>query len=261
MRAMLLAFPLLFAPRVHAQAGPDPARIKALHDQIKAKVLDPASLVALGRTTFGCRPDEEGARTDDFTTAARSIHTISVNPQIQSPVLDANSIPAPERPPRYYAEDKRPSANEFIFLNQAGQGQKVAERGGKVLVVFLFKPDCKYTPDLMGEIIRLQGMQKGKAYEVVSVSIGSEGWSGLARWRQLNMSILPADFPIYRPGFQPGSGVSVFGELYGTPTTLILDRHGRVAWRINGSIKGALADRLNHILLEGLLETLPATAS
>lgn len=261
MRAILLAFPLLFAPRLQAQAGPDPARIKAMHDQIKAKVLDPASLAALGRTAFGCRPDEEGARVNDFTTAARGSQAASVNPQLQSPVLDANPIPGPERPPRYYAQDKRPSADTFVFLNQAGQGRRVAELAGKAAVVFLFKPDCKYTPDLMGEIIRLHGMQKGKAYEVVPVSIGSEGWSGLARWRQLNTSILPADFPIYRPGLQAGTGASVFGELFGTPTTLILDRHGRVAWRINGAIRGALADRLNHILLEGLLETLPAAVA
>lgn len=152
------------------------------------------------------------------------------------------------------------SVGSFAYLSQDGIGKKVADLKGKVAVVFIFKPDCKFTSDMMGEIIRLQGMQQGKPYEVVPVSIGSEGWSGLARWRQLNMNILPKDFPIYRPGTESGTGTSVFGELFGTPTTLILDRHGRVAWRFNGAIKGALADRLTHIMLEGLLESLPATA-
>jgi len=258
MRLLLPLCSLLLLSGLTAQNAPDPARIKALHDQIKAKALDPASLAALGKTAFGCRPDEEGLNTNDFTTASRASGVASVNPKLQSPVTDANPIPPEDRAPRYFAPDQRKPATEFTFLDPAGLAKKVGELDGKTVVVFLFKPDCKFTPDIIGEIIRLQGLQKGKAYEVVPVSMGSEGWGGLTRWRQLNLNVIPKEFPIYRPGIQPGTGTSIFGELVATPTTLVLDRHGRVAWRINGAIRGAVADRLNQILLEGLLETLPA---
>lgn len=239
-----------------AQQGPDPVKVKAAHDQIKAKVLEPAALAALGQTAFGCRPDEEGSNTNNFATAARGAGVTSVNPKLQGPVSDANPIPPAERAPRYYGPETRISAAEFVFMESPTQSRQLTELKGKVVVVFLFKPDCKYTPDVMGEIIRLQGMQKGKAFEVLPITMGSEGWTGLARWRQANMNIIPKDFPIYRPGIKTGTGTSIFGEVFGTPTTLVLDRQGRVAWRINGAIRGAVADRLNHIMLEGLLESL-----
>jgi hypothetical protein len=242
-----------------AQPGPDPARIKNLHDQLRSKTMDPHNLETLGQGVTGCRPNEEGETKNDFRTAARAAGS-TVNPRIQSPVSDANPIPPSERPPRFYAPTDRRPADSFAFFNQDGTGKKVADLKGKVVVVFMFKPDCKYTSDMMGEIIRLHAIQKGKPFEVVPVSIGSEGWSGLARWRQQNMNILSQDFPIHRPGIESGTGTSIFGELLATPTTLILDRHGRVAWRFNGAIKGALADRLTQIMLEGLLETLPTAA-
>ena len=256
MRPLLPLLPLLLLLPLQAQTAPDPVRIKALHDQIQTKVLDPSNLAALAGTAFGCRPDEEGASTNDFSTAVRPAGVASVNPRLQSPVTDANPIPVSERTPRYYKPEQRTLASPFTFLDQTGLGKTVAELQGKVLVVCLCKPDSRDTPDMMGEIIRLHGMQQGKGFEVVSVSLGSEGWTGLARWRQANMNIIPKDFPIYRPGIKTGTGTSIFGEVFGTPTTLVLDRQGRVAWRINGAIRGAVADRLNHIMLEGLLESL-----
>ena len=47
-----------------------------------------------------------------------------------------------------------------------------------------------------------------------------------------------------------GTGISLFPDFRITPTTFILDRHGRVAWRIVGAIRGSLTDKLNHILSE-----------
>jgi hypothetical protein len=260
MQPLLLVIPALLLLQTPGPSGPDPVRIKKLHDQISFKALDPQTLTTLGQGVTGCRPDEEGETKNDFRTAARAVGT-TVNPRLQSPVSDANPIPPAERPPRYFPPASRLAADSFVYVDQAGTERKVAALKGKVVVVFLFKPDCKYTSDMMGEILRLHGLQKGKPYEVVPVSIGSEGWGGLARWRQQNMNILSNDFPIHRPGIQPGTGVSIFGELLGTPTTLILDQHGRVAWRFNGAMRGALADRLSHIMLEGLLETLPAAGS
>jgi hypothetical protein len=250
---------LLFGS-LQAQSAPDPARIKAIHDQIQTKVLDPANLAALGKTGFGCRADEEGTKTNDFSTASRGAGVTSVNPTLQSPVTDINPIPDAERAPRYFSPEQRKDVSAFTFVDQNGAAKTVAGLNGKTVVVFLFKPDCKYTADMMGEIIRLHTMQKGKAYEVVAVTIGSEGWGGLSRWRQQNMNILTPDFSIYHPGTKSGTGTSIFGELLATPTTLIVDRHGRVAWRLNGAIRGAVADRLNQIMLEGLLETLPVAA-
>lgn len=255
MLPLFLALPALFLMQT---SGPDPVRIKKLHDQISSKALDPRNLTLLGEGVTGCRPDEEGETKNDFRTAARAAGS-TVNPRLQSVVSDANPIPPPDRQPRFFPTSNRLPVGSFVYVTQNGTETKVADSKGKVVVIFLFKPDCKYTSDMISEVIRLRELQKGKPYEVVPVSIGREGWGGLARWRQQNMNILTNDFPIYRPGIQPGTGTSIFGELFGTPTTLILDRHGRVAWRFNGAVRGALADRLSHVMLEGLLETLPVT--
>lgn len=255
----LSLYSLILLSSLVAQNAPDPARIKALHEQIKARALDPTNLATLGKTAFGCRPDEEGSNTNDFSTASRAAGVTSVNPKLQSPVSDANPIPPEDRAPRFFPTGQRRVVTEFTFIDPTGLEKKVAELAGKTIVVFLFKPDCKYTPEVIGEIIRLQNMHQGKAYDVIPVSMGSEGWSGLTRWRQLNLNVIPKEFPIYRPGIKSGTGTSIFGALVATPTTLILDRHGCVAWQINGAIRGAVAERLNQVMLEGLLETLPAS--
>lgn len=257
----LIALPLVLAQAPPAQNMPAPAprlNRKALYEQFKAKAMDLATLKRLAKESNGCRPEEEGENRGGTRDQVRMAGGTAFN-RVAAPSVDQNPIPDEERAPRYFEPAQRASAAAFTAVNQAGIETKVGDSGGSVLVVFLFKPDCKFTPDILGEIIRLQAMQERIGFKMIPVSLGSEGWSGLARWRQQNKNALPQEFQIFRPKAEMGLGASVFGTLHATPTTFILDRRGRVAWRISGAVRGAISDRLNQILMEPDSEPAPPT--
>ncbi|MDE3246901.1 MAG: hypothetical protein KGN80_12510, partial [Acidobacteriota bacterium] len=82
------------------------------------------------------------------------------------------------------------------------------------------------------------------------VLIGSEKLEAIEAFRRLNPKAIPADFRIFHLVAMPAGSLKVLLELKVSPTTYILDREGRVAWRIPGEIPGALSAKVNHILSE-----------
>lgn len=255
----LIVLPLVLTQVLSAQGtpptNPRPDR-KALYEQFKAKAMDPETLKRQARESIGCRIDEEGENKGGTRDQVRMAGGTAFN-RVPAPSVDQNPIPDEERAPRYFGPALRPFATPFTAVDQGGNEARVADMAGTVLVVFLFKPDCKFTAEMLGEVIRLQALQERVGFKVIPVTLGSEGWSGLARWRQQNKNAIPNEFQIFRPKAEKGSGVSAFGAIYATPTTFILDRKGRVAWRISGAVRGAISDRLNQILLEPNPESHP----
>lgn len=213
------------------------------------RATNPDALARLGRETMGCRPNETGENTARFQIYSRSAGSTVIS-SISGQQIDSNPIPEAERPPKYFEISNRVDVSHFAALSQNGTIQKISDHLNKIIVVFLFKPDCKYTTDMIDEIIRLQGMQQQLGVVVLPVTLGNEGWGGLSRWRQKNLNAIPAEFSIYQPSTESGTGASAFGPLFATPTTFILDRKGRIAWRMSGAMRGAIWDRLNQILLE-----------
>jgi len=239
----------IFISAFASPVEPPPQEKRPQYEQFKARALNPSTLQRLAKETMGCRPEESGENAANFQIYKREDGSTIISPR-SGPTVDTNPIPEAERQPRYFEPGQRPPAAAFAAVDHVGKVTRVQDQLGKVTLVFLFKPDCKYTAEMIGEVIRLQGMQQRLGVCVMPVTIGEEGWSGLARWRQKNVNIIPAEFPIYRPNPVQGTGTSVFGTLYATPTTFILDREGKVAWRMSGALRGAIWDRLNQILLE-----------
>ncbi len=259
-------------------AGQEPAKAPAPQAAnpaaaIRQRALDPAALAKEGAKAAGCPLTRHSSTTEDLrgSTAAADerLKGMSVTgagtvaglpeqqgrlgsgraPSAASLMANTATLSEADRVPRFYEPADRVSARDFTFLGEDGKPQSVAGLQGKVVLIFLFRTDCRWTLDVLGEMIRLQGLEDKAGIRVVPVSIVNPGWSAVKQFRRLAGRDLPATFPIYLPGDSPAAGLQVLGELKAAPTTLILDREGRIAWRINGATPGSIADKLNLVRL------------
>ncbi len=248
-----LSLALMLQTPQAAKPAPD---LNAIREKARAKALDPAVLGRESKVATGCRPDEEGEKTEEFRTQQQFMSG-ATGPGLSSPVVDANPIPPADRAPKYFEGEARQAATAFTAVTLEGKKISVADQKGKVVVVFLFKPDCKYSADMLPEIIRLYGASLKMGFTVLPVSLGSESWARLKDWRLKNAGAIPDAFPVYKPNTDKGTGASALGPLRATPSTFILDREGRIAWRVYGAVTGSVTDKLNHILTENLGTTAP----
>lgn len=228
-------------------------------ESLKAKALDPAILKKEAARATGCLAHESGSASEQFQTKARLLDG-STRGTISGLAVDTNPIPEVDRMPRYYAPGERASAQGFKVHRLDGSSLSVDQLRGLPVVVFIFKPDCKYSAEMLNEIIRLQAVEDRARVKVLAVSISDGAWTDIARYRQQNINALPATFPIFRPSSDQGAGVSIFKDLFVTPTTYILDREGRVAWRITGGVRGSIQDKINHIRTEPAPSSTPIPA-
>jgi hypothetical protein len=240
---------------------------------IRQRALDPASLEKEGAKAAGCPMTRHSTTTEDLRGSTASADerlkgmsisgagTVSGLPEQQgrlgsgkgpsagSLMANAASLSAADRVPRYYEPADRRPVQSFAFNGEDGKPQSIEALKGKVVLLFLFRTDCKWTLDVLGEIVRLQGLEEKAGIRVIPVSIVNPGWPAVKQFRRLAGRDLPATFPIYLPSDSPATGLEVLGDLKVAPTLLILDREGRVAWRINGATPGSIADKLNLVRL------------
>ncbi len=242
---MLPSLPFFIVFCTFLQAPPIPLTPETL----KARAVDSQTLKNEGEKAMGCLAQESGTNSEQFQNVGQKSNG-SWTGKLSSLAVDTNVIPKDERMPRFYAPGSRDSALGFKVNRLDGSSISIEECKGQPVVVFIFKPDCKYTGEMLSEVIRLQSVEDKARIKVFAVSISDGAWSDLARYRLKNINAIPATFPIYRPSTDPGSGTSIFKDLRVTPTTYILDRDGNVAWRIAGGIRGSLQDKINHIRTE-----------
>lgn len=240
---------------------------------IRQRALDPAALAKEGAKAGGCPLTRHSTTTEDLrgSTAAADERLKGMNvsgggtvsglpdqqgrlgsgqaPSAGSLMAGSAVLGDADRVPRYFEPADRVSARAFTFLGEDGKPQTVAGLQGKVVLVFLFRTDCRWTLDMLGEMIRLQGLEEKAGIRVIPVSIVNPGWAAVKQFRKLAGRDLPATFPIFLPGDAEATGLTVLGDLKVAPTTLILDREGRIAWRINGAGPGSVADKLNLVRL------------
>lgn len=267
---------LLITSILAAQNPAKPATREEMAKQFRAKALDSATLKKEAAKAGGCvlaRIDNitedmrSTASTSDSRLAGISItggtlaqatgfsrqsgrQVDSSNPTAGKMVVSLAVLDEKDRMPRFFEPGERVPVNAFKFKKEDGGSQAVGELNGKVTLLFLFRTDCRWTLDMMGEVLRLHGIEDKAGIRVIAVSIANPGWAPVKEFRKAVGTDLPATFPIYLPSQEAGSGLDLFGEIKAAPTTFILDRQGRIAWRINGAVPGSLADKLNMIRLE-----------
>jgi len=238
----------------------------AVHARFKALATDQARLVKESQLAKGCREDTRRTFTGQFEGYGplgyvrvgkpngmptdmydAEVHTFPVPALIIQP--DKEVFTEEERRPRFVEPDSRRPLPPFSLTDQTGTTRNIDGLGGRVLILHFFNPTCPNIQTLP-EIVRLQSLQSRFPFQVFPVAIGITHVQALVGFRNQNVETLPPEFQIFLFGKGRGDPRSTFKDFAISPTTYILDRKGQVAWRICGSIPGALTDKINHILSE-----------
>lgn len=243
--SLLLSTWLLHLGQASATA---PTSKEDMHKRFTERANNPAEVKRISESTMGCNVHEAGESGQNFRTTMAGGSMTSRGPARVA--VDQNPILPDHRAPKFWAPTERVDAAGLTSMLEDGKATTVASLKGKVVLVFVYKAECKWTTEIMNEIIKLQSMDANAPFTVLPISIGEGGWPKIADFRRKNSGAIPAEFRIYRPSAEAGKGISALGQIEYTPATFILDRRGRVAWRIYGGVKGAIQDRLNHTLTE-----------
>jgi len=139
---------------------------------------------------------------------------------------------------------KRKLMSRVAYLDDSGVKHSLAEHIGKVVVVDVWATWCPPCRKSLPEIAALQG-KEDLDYVVLAISVDRDGWKDVRPYLNANAqlglkAVLPAD---------PGA-LDPFGEISGIPTTLIVDRHGRLRERWSGYYEGRAAEALREALGE-----------
>lgn len=138
------------------------------------------------------------------------------------------------------------------FVDQSGKPCLVGDFKGKLVVVDFWTvwcPPCRRSlPEL--NALQKQGAEKGSVV-VIPCNLDDQYWpQGVAQFMSRNKGALPG-FTWYRPQVgKHGVGTNLGGDISSYPTTLILDREGKLAVRWSGYGEGLLAHEINQLLKE-----------
>lgn len=226
---------------------PAQSQQEILFRQLSEKALNPKALAQQGEAAHGCRPEERSIvdpkyRESDYRGSGRS--------NFGSMAAETNPIPAALRPPHFFAAAERKGIGAYTVTTDTSRTFGLEEFKGKVVVLFLFKPECRWSNEMLPEIVRLQAQEEKAGIKVLPVSLGDGGWPAVVEFKSRNREAIPAAFQVFRPILDAGRTEKVLPELLAVPTTYILDRQGRIAWQILGGVRGALQDKVNHLRLE-----------
>ena len=139
-------------------------------------------------------------------------------------VLAAEAMPAQT----LFEVKERPQAPDFLLQDMDDKKHRLSDLRGKVVLVNFWATWCPPCRREMPSIERLALAQKGKDFEILAVNVAENletvfGFTG---------TLEPApSFPIL---FDTDSGVVKTWPVMGLPTTFILDKQGRIAFRAVG---------------------------
>jgi len=130
------------------------------------------------------------------------------------------------------------------YLDASGQSHTLAEHLGQVVVVDVWATWCPPCRKSLPDIAALQA-QDGKDYVVLAISVDRNGWDDVRPYLGANPQLgLRASLPV------DGSSLKPFGSIPAIPTTLIVDRQGRLRERWSGYYPGRVEKALQAALAE-----------
>jgi len=141
-------------------------------------------------------------------------------------------------------KDRRPVSHAAV-LDAAGQRSTLADRHGKVVLVDVWATWCPPCRQSLPEIAALQ-KRAGDSFEVLAISVDQDGWKAVQPFLRENRGLgLQAWIPAGSDGIAP------FGGIRYIPTTLVIDRQGRIRARWSGYRPGQAEQALAEALKEG----------
>lgn len=120
-------------------------------------------------------------------------------------------------------EQRRQPLPEMTFSDARGRVRTSADFKGRVVLLNLWATWCPPCVAEMPALNRVQGLLgNGPAFEVVAVSLDRGGTAVVTRWfDSMGMKHL-APYAATNPGDFAGAAI---------PESLLIDSHGRIAWR------------------------------
>jgi thiol-disulfide isomerase/thioredoxin len=132
--------------------------------------------------------------------------------------------------------------SRVAFRDADGVRHTLAEYRGKVVLVDVWATWCPPCRRSLPEVAELQ-KAGGEAYAVLPISVDQGGWGDvkpfLAQNPQLGLTAFVQD---------GGRALDAFGEIRGIPTTLVVDRQGRLVKRWSGYGEGMARRALDEAL-------------
>lgn len=128
------------------------------------------------------------------------------------------------------------------FTDAQGQRHTLAEFKGKVVLVDVWATWCPPCRKSLPEVAALQ-KAGGDSYVVVPISVDNGGWGDvkpfLAQHPELGLTAYAPEGP---------QALAPFGEISGIPTSLVVDRDGRLIRRWSGYGEGMAKRALDEAL-------------
>ncbi len=138
-----------------------------------------------------------------------------------------------------------PAAPQVTFVSLKGEKIATAELRGRVVLVNFWATDCAICMKEMPEMTRTYDRYRGRGLEFIAVAMRHDPPNRVIRYADSNQ--LP-----FRIALDPmGELAAAFGSVSFTPTTFVIDKHGKIVSRIQGAPDFA---RLNKLLEEKLAE-------
>jgi thiol-disulfide isomerase/thioredoxin len=123
-------------------------------------------------------------------------------------------------------------ASRVAFCDAEGNHRTLAEFKGKVVLVDVWATWCPPCRKSLPEVAELQ-KAGGDRYVVLPISVDRGGWSDVRPFLVQNPQLgLTAFVP------DGGKTLAAFGEISGIPTTIVIDRKGRLVQRWSGYREG-----------------------
>lgn len=139
---------------------------------------------------------------------------------------------------------QRKDASAVAWVAADGSKHLLAELRGKVVLVDVWATWCPPCRRSLPEVAELQA-KGGEDYAVLAISVDKGGWSDIQPFLAQNPHLrLQAAVPDGSKGLQP------FGSINAIPTTLVIDRAGRIRTRWVGYAEGRAARELRDALAE-----------
>lgn len=144
---------------------------------------------------------------------------------------------------------ERRSVSTFSVLDNHGKTLHVADLKGKVVVVGFWQTTCGPSLNLLNELVDYQAKGEKFNFEVWPVSMDDGRWSAVTPFINKNRKFFEKT-RFYLPSIG-ATGPSVFMNVLPVlPALFILDKDGKVAFKMMGYEPNALVNALKKVLVE-----------